>query len=102
MANSEPALALHLAAPDNVAVALADLAAGTQVSVAGLSVRLRKPVSMGHKFAVRDIAPGERIVKYNCPIGSATRRIEAGEHVHTLNVRSDYLANTVAVSGEAP
>ena len=95
------ARALQLAPGDNVAVALAELPAGTSVEVAGVSVRLAQAVKVGHKFALRAIAPGERILKYSCPIGSATRAIEAGEHVHTHNVRSDYLANTLAVVGAA-
>lgn len=99
-ASSEPAAAarvLQLAPDDNIAVALAALRAGECVSVAGAAVRLRQDVMVGHKFAVRAIAPDEIIRKYNCPIGSATRRIEPGEYVHTHNVRSNYLANTTAV-----
>ena len=41
--------------------------------------------------AMRAIAAGERIVKYNCPIGSATAPIAPGDYVHTHNVASDYL-----------
>jgi hypothetical protein len=41
--------------------------------------------------AARDIAAGEKIIKYGVPIGSATRDIGAGEHVHTHNVQSDYI-----------
>lgn len=98
--NSETgAQALQLAPGDNVAVALAALPAGASVEVAGVALRLRDPVKVGHKFALRAIAPDERILKYSCPIGSATRAIAAGEYVHTHNVRSDYLANTLAVAG---
>lgn len=83
--------ALVLAAGDNVAVATADLSAGTQCEIAGRSVRLGATVRTGHKFAVRAIAAGERIVKYGAPIGRATRTIAAGEYVHTHNMESDYL-----------
>ena len=48
-------------------------------------------VPLGHKIAARGIAAGERIIKYGAPIGSATLAIAAGEHVHTHNVKSDYL-----------
>lgn len=99
MASSELARALQLAPGDNVAVALAELPAGTSLEVAGVTLCLRDAVKVGHKFALRAIAPGERILKYSCPIGSATRAIAAGEYVHTHNVRSDYLANTTAVEG---
>ena len=40
---------------------------------------------------LRGLAPGDKIVKYGAPIGSTTCAIAAGEHVHTHNLRSDYL-----------
>lgn len=54
---------------DNVAVALADLAEGTEVTVDGQAVILRQAVSRGHKFALCDIAQGENVIKYGLPIG---------------------------------
>ena len=48
-------------------------------------------IPLGHKVAARDIAAGEKIIKYGAPIGSATRAIASGEHVHTHNVQSDYI-----------
>jgi altronate hydrolase len=41
---------------DNVAVALADLAEGAEVTFDNQSVTLRQAVSRGHKFALRLIA----------------------------------------------
>ena len=43
----------------------------------------------GHKYARRDIAAGEDIVKYGMPIGHATRAIAKGEHVHVDNVKTN-------------
>ena len=37
------------------------------------------------------IAKGEIIVKYSCPIGTATAAIAPGDYVHTHNVESNYL-----------
>jgi hypothetical protein len=82
---------LLLAPGDNVAVATSELPAGTQREVAGQRVTLQSAVDVGHKFAVRKIVKGERIVKYSAPIGVATRDIEAGEYIHTHNMTSDYL-----------
>lgn len=45
---------------------------------------------LGHKLARRNIAQGEKVVKYGAPVGSATAPIRAGEHVHVHNVKSDY------------
>jgi altronate dehydratase len=83
--------ALLLAPGDNIAVATQELAEGAQVVVAGLPVRLRGGVAVGHKFAVRAIEQGEQVMKYGAPIGRATRDIQAGEYVHTHNVTSDYI-----------
>lgn len=43
----------------------------------------------GHKYALRDIATGEKIIKYGFPIGHATEQIPKGAHVHTHNVKSN-------------
>ena len=47
----------------------------------------------GHKYAIRDIAAGENIIKYGNPIGHATCDIKAGEHVHTHNVKTNLSGN---------
>ena len=46
---------IKIHALDNVAVALADLAEGTEVSVDNQTVTLRQDVARGHKFALTDI-----------------------------------------------
>ena len=43
----------------------------------------------GHKYALRDIAAGEDVVKYGMPIGHATRAIAKGEHVHVDNLATN-------------
>ena len=45
-------------------------------------------IKKGHKFALRDIAKGEKIIKYGAPIGIATKDIAEGEWVHVHNVRT--------------
>src|SRR5690606_15306663 len=49
----------------------------------------RPGIARGHKVALVDIEPGERILKYGQSIGVASTRIRAGSHVHTHNVRMD-------------
>ena len=39
----------------------------------------------GHKYALRDLACGENVVKYGMPIGHTLGKVKAGEHVHTHN-----------------
>ena len=77
---------------DNVATALKQLNAGAEVSVE-FQGRLQKitllsDISMGHKFALKDMEEGEAVIKYGEPIGQSTARIARGEHVHVHNVVS--------------
>lgn len=69
---------------DNVAVALTDLPEGEPLG--STDVVARTAVPAGHKISLRAIAAGDRIVKYGQSIGSASRPIEAGAHVHVNNV----------------
>jgi len=71
---------------DNVATILADIAAGTMVSVAGFDMVAASDIGRGQKIALAPIADGAEIIKYGFPIGVATRAIAPGEHVHTGNV----------------
>ncbi len=82
---------LILSPEDNVAVACADLEAGTELPDRRSPGRLEQAVPTGHKLARRAIAAGERIVKYGAPIGSARAPIAAGAYVHTHNLGSDYI-----------
>ena len=77
---------------DNVVVALCDLKAGQEVTLTdGCVLTLLEDIGFGHKVAVRAISRGEKVLKYGLPIGSATRDIAAGEHVHVQNMKSDYI-----------
>jgi altronate dehydratase len=94
MVSSEDSISprlLRLAPQDNVACATATLVAGQIVSMDDATITVVTAIPIGHKVAVRAIAAGEKILKFGCPIGSATRDIKLGEHVHTHNLKSDYI-----------
>lgn len=81
---------LKINAADNVAIALADdLRAGETIDVDGVCVTLREDVARGHKFALRDLAEGENVVKYGYPIGHATTAIPQGTWIHSHNLRTN-------------
>jgi hypothetical protein len=82
---------LRLHSADNVLTVLASLAAGEEPHRQRLETTAAGPISLGHKLAGATIAAGEKVIKYGAPIGSATRDIARGEHVHTHNLKSDYL-----------
>ncbi len=82
---------LRLAPEDNVCVATATVEPGESLELEGRQVLVADRVPTGHKVAVAAIARGEQVRKYGVPIGSATRDIGPGDHVHTHNLKSDYL-----------
>lgn len=88
--SADPRL-LRLHPSDNVLSVIATLEPGTRVCVDEVEIAVPTRLALGHKVAARAIAAGERIFKYGAPIGSATCDIVAGEHVHTHNLKSDYL-----------
>jgi (2R)-sulfolactate sulfo-lyase subunit alpha len=45
-------------------------------------------IPLGHKIALRPLAAGEKVIKYDVPIGKAVGDIAAGRHVHTHNLKS--------------
>ncbi len=77
---------------DNVATALRQLGKGdpVQVEIEGepMEVVLTQDIPFGHKFALKNIAQGQAIMKYGEAIGLAIQPIKQGEHVHVHNVES--------------
>ncbi|HET6522979.1 altronate dehydratase family protein [Sphingopyxis sp.] len=70
---------------DNVATAIADIAAG-EVLFGDSGPRASVAIERGHKIAIAPIARGAAVVKYGFPIGTATADIAPGEHVHSHNL----------------
>lgn len=81
---------LLLSPDDNVFVLRGAIDAGETVALETGQARVPARLGLGHKIARRAIEPGEKIVKYGAPIGSATEAIPAGAHVHLHNLKSDY------------
>jgi len=71
-----------LSPEDDVAIALADLPAGSVVA----GVTLLSAVPRGHKFARHKIAEGAAVRRYGQIIGQASQPIAAGAHVHVQNL----------------
>lgn len=59
----------------------------------GVLITPREGVPAGHKIALRPILKGEKVIKYGCPIGIAQSDIQAGEWIHSHNLKT-------ALSGE--
>jgi altronate hydrolase len=95
-------VAVHLRPEDNLAVAARNLPEGLVVEHQGKTLTLIQRVGMGHKLALRDIAPGEAVLKYGQVIGFAAEPIPAGSHVHTHNVRVDAFVRDYAFCRDCP
>ena len=79
---------------DDVAVVIADVAAGDEVETVTLNgegmgtVKAVEAIPLGHKIALRDMAAGKEVIKYGRAIGKTRQDIAKGAHVHTQNVVS--------------
>ena len=73
---------------DNVAVALVPLAKGTVVKLDDITLTLTEDIMQGHKFSLKNLKPGDSIIKYGNPIGHATAEIPAGSWIHTHNLKT--------------
>jgi altronate hydrolase len=92
---------LMLGSSDDVAVALKPVPAGQLIS--DLHLTAFSDIPAGHKFAVRPIAVGQPIRKFNQIIGFATQPITLGEHVHTHNlITGDFERDYAIGSGAYP
>jgi (2R)-sulfolactate sulfo-lyase subunit alpha len=79
---------------DYVGVAVDDISPGEKAvgvfmdTGKEVSVKSRSKVPLGHKIALKDMKAGEKVIEYGTVIGAATKRIGAGEHVHTHNLKT--------------
>lgn len=86
MINPATPRAIRCHPADGVGIALAELAAGEVIELAGQRVTLRPAIPRGHKFALAAHAPGDVVRRYGEAIGRATAAIMPGDHVHTHNL----------------
>jgi hypothetical protein len=91
-----------LAEEDNVLVCRFPVKQGDLLLIDGAEVPAETSVDTGHKLARRALSAGDIVVKYGAPIGSMTKDVAAGGHVHLHNMKSNYIASHTrqAVSGE--
>lgn len=91
---------LLLSPDDNCLVACQCLVAGTIVRVDGNPLTLAQDIPMGHKVARRRLKEGEIVLRYGAHIGSTLRDVEAGEHLHLHNLKSDYIPTYTLTDGK--
>ena len=101
MPHTDPRLLL-LHPDDDVVVLRATIFAGEVVCVRDETVTVPETIGMGHKLARHAIGAGRKVLKYGAPIGSATRDIRPGDHVHLSNLKSDYTPTHSLDAPDAP
>jgi len=82
-----PSNVLQLDPRDNVLIALRDLKEGESVSFNGHTYSLLKNVPAKHKFATRNLAPGDNVTMYGVLVGKAVTPIASGELLTVSNIR---------------
>ncbi len=93
---------------DNVAVAIVALPAGEKLIVDGKEIVLNEDVPAGHKFALKDFAEGENVIKYGYPIGHARTAKKQGDWMNENNIKTnlagllEYTYNPTEVSLDIP
>jgi altronate hydrolase len=92
-------LVIHIHPADDVAIARRQLVGGTRLESLGVTVAGLIPP--GHKVALRSIAAGQPVRRYNQIIGSAKQAISPGQHVHTHNLEFSRFARDYAVGQDA-
>jgi (2R)-sulfolactate sulfo-lyase subunit alpha len=53
-----------------------------------LSLDARQDIPIGHKVALKDMAPLDTVLKYGIDMGKVVAPIRAGEHAHVQNIKT--------------
>lgn len=51
-------------------------------------VTAQQDIPIGHKVALKDMSPGDTVIKYGVDIGKVVAPIKAGEHAHVHNIKT--------------
>ena len=95
--SAAPVIRIHPA--DDVVIARRQLLGGTVLADEGVTVSGLVPP--GHKVAVRPIAAGAPVRRYNQIIGTAKVAIAPGQYVHTHNLEFSSFERDYAVGADA-
>ncbi len=84
--------ALMMHSKDNVATVLEDIAPEQNLEIEGnektSTITATEAIPFGHKIALRKIRSNAKVLKYGEVIGTATKEIPVGSHVHVHNIKS--------------
>ena len=81
--------ALRVDSRDNVIIALTDFRQGEPFAFVGENFTFASDVLAKHKFANRDLVPGDAIIMYGVVVGKAVVPIARAEAITTRNIRHE-------------
>jgi len=79
---------------DDVAVAVADLKPGEELTIQAIDggkshkVETLEAVPLGHKVALKDLPEGHIVIEYGEKVGRMTKAVKKGGYVHVHNLRT--------------
>jgi (2R)-sulfolactate sulfo-lyase subunit alpha len=79
---------------DDVGVAVVDIQAGTHcagkilANNQAVEADATEAIALGHKIALHELAVGDTVIEYDCPIGKVVKAIKAGQLVHVHNLKT--------------
>jgi len=82
------ARAVRVHPTDDVAVAVDPLEPGDVVTVGDDTVRIREAIPAGHKIALHALGVGDVVHKYGWAIGRITAAVDAGDWIHSHNLKT--------------
>ena len=53
-----------------------------------MSIQALQDIPIGHKVALKDMAPGDTVVKYGIDMGKVVAPIKTGQHAHVHNIKT--------------
>ena len=84
---------------DNCLIACTPLATGTRLRLDRGEITLSQDVALGHTIARQTLRSGDKVLRLGAVIGSVTREVSPGEHLHLHNLKSDYLPTYTLADG---
>ena len=82
-------------ANDTVAVVVVEgVKAGTEMNAwimdedRTINLQAKQDIPIGHKVALKDMNPGDTVLKYGIDMGKVVAPIRTGEHAHVHNIKT--------------
>ena len=77
---------------DNILVCAQFTRAGEIIDIDGRFITLSSDINVGHKIARDQLRTGHKVLRYGMAIGTMIADAAPGEHVHSHNLKSDYIS----------